>query len=376
MSQEEQDRIAYLRERGAKHVFTPYELEVRALRSRDLEAYKKPTPLTAQFDRECRYDYKEEGLSFDPRVSTKQSFCSKVFDWCCCCCICCCCREYRRRRKRQKAREKEMRRKSRESMDERASRGSRGSMDDDPRQKKKTKKKRCCLVRWLCCCCCKDAKKRAKFPKGTKVECRYRAGKTFYPGRVTDFTEEGLYVIEYEEGGIERGIKEEFIRMPKRAAPVEETKQEAPKTPEKVKTPEKKEEPAGPPEPWETHETHDGNTYYWNRLTGETSWTLPEAPKLKAAAAPAPKKPKKKRSWCFGRRKPAPKTLVVAAEHHSHSTFEHPEAAARDDFDFPARLAPEFPAPLKDDMVVEDLEDDYPLENHMDELHGPLVVND
>ena len=55
---------------------------------------------------------------------------------------------------------------------------------------------------------------------------------------------------------------------------------------------------------------------------------------------------------------------------------EHPEAAARDDFDFPARLAPEFPAPLKDDMVVEDLEDDYPLENHMDELHGPLVVND
>jgi len=91
MTQEEQDRIAYLRERGAKHVFTPYELEVRALRSRDLEAYKKPTPLTAQFDRECRYDYKEEGLSFDPRVSTKQSFCSKVFDWCCCCCICCCC---------------------------------------------------------------------------------------------------------------------------------------------------------------------------------------------------------------------------------------------------------------------------------------------
>ena len=96
----------------------------------------------------------------------------------------------------------------------------------------------------------------------------------------------------------------------------------------------------------------------------------------KAAAAPAPKKPKKKRSsWCFGRRKPAAKTLVVAAEHHSHSTFEHPEAAAQDDFEFPARLAPQFPAPLKDDMVVEDLEDDYPLENHMDELHGPLVVN-
>ena len=269
----------------------------------------------------------------------------------------------------------------RKSMDERASRG---SLDDAPREKKKKKKKRCCLirvVRWLCCCCCgedcKDAKKRAKFPKGTKVECRYRAGKTFYPGRVTDFTEEGLYVIEYEEGGTERGIKEEFIRMPKRAAPVEETKQEAPKTPEKkAASPEKKEEPAGPPEPWETHETHDGNTYYWNRLTGETSWTLPEAPKLKAAAAPAPKKPKKKRSWCFGRRKPATKTLVVAAEHHSHSTFEHPEAAAQDDFEFPARLAPEFPAPLKDDMVVEDLEDDYPLENHMDELKGPLVVKE
>ena len=31
--------------------------------------------------------------------------------------------------------------------------------------------------------------------------------------------------------GIERGIKEEFIRMPKRARPWEETKQEAPKTP-------------------------------------------------------------------------------------------------------------------------------------------------
>ena len=253
---------------------------------------------------------------------------------CCCCCCCCCCR--------------------------------------------------CCSgleTDWLCCCCCgedcKDQKKRAKFPKGTKVECRYRAGKTFYPGRVTDYTEEGLYVVEYEEGGIERGIKEEFIRMPKRAAPVEETKQEAPKTPEKkAAVPEKKEEPAGPPEPWETHETHDGNTYYWNRLTGETSWTLPEAPKLKAAAAPAPKKPKKKRSWCFGRRKPAAKTLVVAAEHHSHSTFEHPEAATQDDFEFPARLAPEFPAPLKDDLVVEDMEDDYPLENHMDELHGPLVVND
>ena len=59
--------------------------------------------------------------------------------------------------------------------------------------------------------------------------------------------------------------------MPKRAAPVEETKQEAPKTPEKAASPEK-EEPAEPPEPWETHETHDGNTYYWNRLTGETSW--------------------------------------------------------------------------------------------------------
>ena len=149
-----------------------------------------------------------------------------------------------------------------------------------------------------------------------------------------------------------------------------------PEDPRKGQNPEKK-EPAGPPEPWETHETHDGNTYYWNRLTGETSWTLPEAPKLKAAAAPPPKKPKKKRSWCFGRRKPATKTLVVAAEHHSHSTFEHPEAAARDDFEFPARLSSsEFPAPLKDDMVVEDLEDDYPLENHMDELHGPLVVND
>ena len=157
MTQEEQDRIAYLRERGAKHVFTPYELEVRSLRSRDLEAYKKPTPLTAQFDRECRYDYKEEGLSFDPRVSTKQSFCSKVFDWCCCICICCCCRSYRARRKRQKAREKEMR-KSRESMDDdpRKSRASRGSMDEEPRRKK-TKKKRCCLVRcvrWLCCCWC------------------------------------------------------------------------------------------------------------------------------------------------------------------------------------------------------------------------------
>ena len=84
MSQEEQDRIAYLRERGAKHVFTPYELEVRSLRSRDLEAYKKPTPLTAQFDRECRYDFQQQGLSFDPRVSTKQSFCSKCFDWWCC----------------------------------------------------------------------------------------------------------------------------------------------------------------------------------------------------------------------------------------------------------------------------------------------------
>ena len=240
-----------------------------------------------------------------------------------------------------------MRRKSRESMDERASRGSRGSMDDDPRQKKKTKKKRCCLVRWLCCCCCKDAKKRAKFPKGTKVECRYRAGRPL-PGPHNRFHGGGSVRHRYEEGGIERGIKEEFIRMPKRAAPVEETKQEAPKTPEKVKIPEKKEEPAGPPEPWETHETHDGNTYYWNRLTGETSWTLPEAPKLKAAAAPAPKKPKKKRSWCFGRRKPAPKTLVVAAEHHSHSTFEHPEAAARDDFDFPARLSSsEFPAPSR-----------------------------
>ena len=120
----------------------------------------------------------------------------------------------------------------------------------------------------------------------------------------------------------------------------------------------------------------DPPTHPW-QSTGETSWTLPEAPKLKAAAAPAPKKPKKKRSWCFGRRKPAAKTLVVAAEHHSHSTFEHPEAAAQDDFDFPARLSSsEFPAPLKDDMVVEDLEDDYPLENHMDELHGPLVVND
>ena len=59
-------------------MFTPYELEVRSLRSRDLEAYKKPTPLTQQFDRECKYDYKEEGLSFDPRVSTKQSFCSKL----------------------------------------------------------------------------------------------------------------------------------------------------------------------------------------------------------------------------------------------------------------------------------------------------------
>ena len=44
-------------------VFTPYELEVRSLRSRDLEAYKKPTPLTAQFDRECRYDFQQQGLS-------------------------------------------------------------------------------------------------------------------------------------------------------------------------------------------------------------------------------------------------------------------------------------------------------------------------
>ena len=186
---------------------------------------------------------------------------------------------------------------------------------------------------------------------------------------ISAVVEEALQEVEAGAGTMEYAFKSKGITSAQFPAGNDKEKPAEKKA-------EKKEEPAGPPEPWETHETHDGNTYYWNRLTGETSWTLPEAPKLKAAAAPAPKKPKKKRSWCFGRRKPAAKTLVVAAEHHSHSTFEHPEAAAQDDFEFPARLAPEFPAPLKDDMVVEDLEDDYPLENHMDELHGPLVVND
>ena len=94
MTQEEQDRIAYLRERGAKHVFTCVEIKFYGathwLISEGVHALRVDPPryrglqeadgVAAQFDRECRYDYQEEGLSFDPRVSTKQSFSSKVFD--------------------------------------------------------------------------------------------------------------------------------------------------------------------------------------------------------------------------------------------------------------------------------------------------------
>lgn len=370
-SSEEMEREAYRRYRGDAAMFTPYELESRALRACDFEAFRKPAPMYDQLCKESTYDMGDlKGLSFDPRIPTKITCCSRCFDCCCCCCIYVCCPSRRRKKKRRSDRPS---RESRDSLGEDA-RGSRASRGEGPNAA--PKKRRCCLVRWLCCCCFKSAKRDTgpKFELGAEVECFYKKIGEYYPGRVIEITVDGLYVIEYDGGNVERRIKEELLRVPEEK-PIEEEPIEAI---EEEPAPAKDEPPApAPPEPWEICDDEDGTPYYYNRDTGETSWTLPEAP-------PPPKPPK--RSWCFGRRKTTT-TLVVAAvtsaddDRPRDQTLvvaenERPKAAAsprKRSWCFGRRKntttlvvasenppednrMPEFPArlPESDDLVVED----------------------
>ena len=139
--------------------------------------------------------------------------------------------------------------------------------------------------------------------------------------------------------------------MPKRAAPVEETKQEAPKTPEKVKTPEKK-EPSGPPGPG------DARNMMATPATGTASRARrPGRCRGAEAEGRGGRRRRSRRSGPpgAGRRKPAPKTSSSRGT-SAHSTFEHPEAATQDDLI--SRFGSEFPPP-QDDMDVA-TEDDYP----------------
>lgn len=374
-SSEEMEREAYRRYRGDAAMFTPYELESRALRARDFEAFRKPAPMYDQLCKESTYDMGDlKGLSFDPRIPTKITCCSRCFDCCCCCCIYVCCPSRRRKKKRRSDRPS---RESRDSLgeDARGSRASRASRGEGPNAA--PKKRRCCLVRWLCCCCFRSVKRNTgpKFELGAEVECFYKKIGEYYPGRVIEITVDGLYVIEYDGGNVERRIKEELLRVPQEK-PIEEEPIEAI---EEEPAPAKDEPPApAPPEPWEICDDEDGNPYYYNRDTGETSWTLPEAP-------PAPPKPPK-RSWCFGTRKetttlfvaadtsaaddrPRDQTLVVAENERPKAAASPPKRSwcfgrrkktttlvvASENSPEDNRL-PEFPArlPESDDLVVED----------------------
>ena len=47
---------------------------------------------------------------------------------------------------------------------------------------------------------------------GTKVECRYKGKRKYYPGIIADY-EDGVYAIDYDDGEKESGVAEELIRV-------------------------------------------------------------------------------------------------------------------------------------------------------------------
>ena len=57
-----------------------------------------------------------------------------------------------------------------------------------------------------------------KYAVGSKVECRYKGKKRYYPGRVASYSG-GEYSIDYDDGEKESGVAEELIRALEEAAP-------------------------------------------------------------------------------------------------------------------------------------------------------------
>ena len=51
-----------------------------------------------------------------------------------------------------------------------------------------------------------------KYAVGSKVECRYKGKKRYYPGRVASYNS-GEYAIDYDDGEKESGVAEELIRV-------------------------------------------------------------------------------------------------------------------------------------------------------------------
>jgi uncharacterized protein (DUF427 family) len=59
-----------------------------------------------------------------------------------------------------------------------------------------------------------DAALFAKFPIGSRIECKYRGKPKFYPGKVTSFRpNEGTYDVEYDDGEKELKVNEDNIRL-------------------------------------------------------------------------------------------------------------------------------------------------------------------
>jgi len=62
------------------------------------------------------------------------------------------------------------------------------------------------------------AAEEGKYAVGSKVECRYKGKKRYYPGRVASYSG-GEYSIDYDDGEKESGVAEELIRVLEEAAP-------------------------------------------------------------------------------------------------------------------------------------------------------------
>ena len=122
--------------------------------------------------------------------------------------LCCCCREYRRRRKRQK--QGRRRCGASRGIDGRAGLARLARLDGRRPPSEEEDEEEAVLSRQMAVfCCCKDAK-RAKFPKGTKVECRYRAGSL--PGRI-DATPARWRGDAGSSGPLDRATKQEHGRV-------------------------------------------------------------------------------------------------------------------------------------------------------------------
>ena len=55
--------------------------------------------------------------------------------------------------------------------------------------------------------------KGVKLVEGDKVECKWRGGGAWYPGKIASDRGNGTYDISYDDGGAEAGVAENLIRL-------------------------------------------------------------------------------------------------------------------------------------------------------------------